>query len=73
MEVRASLGRVRGFARKARLVCDAVRGKPVLEAQAMLRFIPNKTAFEVERLMKSRRGECREQLRSRPGSDLWIK
>ena len=53
MEVRAHLGRVRVSARKARLVVDAVRGRPVLEAQAMLRFIPNKTAFELEKLMKS--------------------
>jgi large subunit ribosomal protein L22 len=40
-------------ARKARLVVDVVRGRPVLEAQAMLRFIPNKAAFELEKLMKS--------------------
>ena len=53
MEVRAHLGRVRVSARKARLVVDVVRGRPVLEAQAMLRFIPNKTAFELEKLMKS--------------------
>src|SRR3954471_17228308 len=53
MEVRAHLGRVRVSARKARLVVDTVRGRPVLEAQAMLRFIPNKTAFELEKLMKS--------------------
>ena len=53
MEVRASLGRVRTSARKARLVVDVVRGRPVLEAQAMLRFIPNKTAADLEKLMKS--------------------
>jgi len=53
MEVRAHLGRVRVSARKARLVVDVVRGRPVLEAQAMLRFIPNKAAFELEKLMKS--------------------
>ena len=52
-EVRASLGRVRISARKARLVCDAVRGKRVVDAQAMLRFMPQKTAYEMEKLMKS--------------------
>ena len=52
MEVRASIARVRVSARKARLVADAVRGKPVLEAQQILRFIPNKTAVDLEKLMK---------------------
>lgn len=72
MEVRARLGRVRVSARKARLVADAVRGKPVLEAQQILRFIPNKTAFEMERLMKSVAANAENNDDLDP-EDLWIK
>lgn len=53
MEVRAHASRVRTSARKARLVVDVVRGLPVLEAQTMLRFIPNKAAEDIEKLMKA--------------------
>ena len=72
MEVRASLGRVRVSARKARLVCDAVRGKRVVDAQAQLRFMPQKTAFEVERLMKSVVANAENNYDLDP-QDLWIK
>jgi large subunit ribosomal protein L22 len=53
MEVIASLQKVRVSPNKARLVVDMCRGKKVSEAQALMRFMPNKTAFEVERLLKS--------------------
>src|SRR3954451_7337872 len=72
MEVRAHLGRVRVSARKARLVVDTVRGRPVLEAQAMLRFIPNKTAFELEKLMKSLAANAENNYDLDP-RDLYIK
>src|SRR5688572_17194144 len=72
MEVRASLGRVRVSARKARLVVDAVRGKRVLEAQQILRFIPNKTAGELERLMKTVAANAENNYDLDP-EDLWIK
>ncbi len=70
-EVRASLGRVRISARKARLVCDAVRGQRVVDAQAMLRFMPQKTAFEMERLMKSLVANAENNQDLDP-EDLWI-
>jgi large subunit ribosomal protein L22 len=66
------LGRVRVSARKARLVADAVRGKRVLEAQAILRFIPNKTAVELEGLMKSVAASAENEHDLDP-EDLWIK
>jgi large subunit ribosomal protein L22 len=72
MEVRAHLGRVRVSARKARLVVDTVRGRPVLEAQAILRFIPNKTAFELEKLMKSLAANAENNYDLDP-RDLYIK
>ena len=39
--------------RKARLVVDLVRGKDVNEASSMLRFVPNKTAHSLGKLLKS--------------------
>ena len=53
MEVRASVSGVRVSPRKARLVVDAVRGKRVSEAIAIARFLPQKTAEDVERVLKS--------------------
>jgi large subunit ribosomal protein L22 len=72
MEVKASLGRVRVSPRKARLVVDAVRGKRVLDAQAMLKFMPQKTAIELERLMKSVAANAENNYDLDP-EDLWIK
>jgi large subunit ribosomal protein L22 len=72
MEVRASLARVRVSARKARLVIDTVRGDRVLDAQAKLRFMPNKTAFELERLMRSVAANAENNHDLDP-EDLWIK
>jgi large subunit ribosomal protein L22 len=72
MEVTAELARLRVSARKARLVVDAVRGKRVLEAQQILRFIPNKTAFDLEKLMKSVAANAENNFDLDP-EDLWIK
>ena len=51
MEVRASVTGVRVSPRKARLVVDAVRGKRVMEAIALTRFMPQKTAADVGKLL----------------------
>lgn len=72
MEVIASAKNVRVSARKARLVVDAVRGKRVLDAQAMLQFYPQKTAVELERLMKSVAANAENNFDLDP-EDLWIK
>ncbi|MGH2533686.1 MAG: 50S ribosomal protein L22 [Thermomicrobiales bacterium] len=72
MEVRASLGRVRVSPRKARLVVDTVRGKRVLDAQSQLKFMPQKTAVEVERLMKSVAANAENNYDLDP-EELWIK
>ena len=53
MEVMAKATAVRVSAQKARLVVDTVRGKPVPEALAILRFLPQKTAVDVAKVVKS--------------------
>jgi large subunit ribosomal protein L22 len=72
MEVTAKLTRVRVSPRKARLVVDLIRGKRVLEAQQIMRFVPNKTAFEVERLLKSVAANAENNYDLDP-EELWIK
>jgi large subunit ribosomal protein L22 len=72
MEVRAKLGRVRVSPRKARLVVDTVRGKRVLDAETQLRFMPQKTAVELQRLMKSVAANAENNYDLDP-EDLWIK
>lgn len=72
MEVQASLTRVRVSPRKARLVVDVIRGKRVLEAQQIMKFMPNKTAGDVEKLLKSVAANAENNYDLDP-EDLWIK
>lgn len=72
MEVRASLQRVRVSPRKARLVVDLVRGKKVNDAIAMLRFVPNKAAADIEQLLKSVSANAENNYDLDP-DDLWVK
>lgn len=72
MEVTASIDRVRVSPRKARLVVDLVRGKKLTEAQAIMRFVPNKTADDVGRLLKSVAANAENNFDLDP-EDLWIK
>ncbi len=53
MEVRAIARGIRVSPRKARLVCDAVRGKDIRTAMAILQFLPQKTAPVIARTLKS--------------------
>jgi len=53
MEVMAKARGLRVSPRKARLVVDMVRGKSVPEALAILRFVPNKSAEYVAKVVKS--------------------
>lgn len=53
MEVRAIGRHIRVSPRKARLVADAVRGKDVREALAILRFLPQKSADIIAKVVKS--------------------
>ena len=53
MKVSATAKYVRGSTRKARLVTEAIKGKRVEEAAALLRFMPQGAAKDVARVLKS--------------------
>ena len=53
MEVRAVARYVHVSPQKARLVVDAVRGRPVRDALAVLEFLPQKSAGLVYKVLKS--------------------
>lgn len=53
MEVRAIARGVGISSRKVRLVTDAVKGRKVADAIALLRFIPNASAVPVRKLVES--------------------
>ncbi|MBI2914523.1 MAG: 50S ribosomal protein L22 [Firmicutes bacterium] len=53
METRAVAKYVRITPRKARQVMDLIRGKPVKEALAVLRFTPKAASSVVEKVLKS--------------------
>lgn len=72
MEVRASIKQVRISPRKARLVVDLVRGKKVSEAIDMLKFVPNRAAVDVEKLLKSVSANAEHNYDLDP-DELWIK
>jgi large subunit ribosomal protein L22 len=72
MEVRASAQRVRISPRKARLVVDMVRGKKVTDAIEMMKFVPNRAAVDVERLLKSVAANAENNYDLDPNA-LWIK
>ena len=72
MEVRASAQRVRISPRKARLVLDMIRGKKVTEAIEITKFVPNKAALDVHKLLKSVAANAENNYDLDP-DDLWIK
>ena len=53
MEVSATAKYIRMSPRKVRLVVDLVRGKPVSEALATLRFTPKSAAKALEKVVRS--------------------
>ena len=53
MRVSATAKYLRASTRKTRLVTQAIKGKPVEEAAALLRFMPQKAAADVARVLKS--------------------
>ena len=53
MRVSATAKYIRGSTRKANLVAATIRGRPVEEAAALLRFMPQKAAADVARVLKS--------------------
>ncbi len=63
---------VRSSARKARLVMDHVRGKPIAEARALLRHSPRGVARDLERLLASAIANA-ENNHDLVGEDLYVK
>ena len=53
MRVSATAKYLRGSTRKANLVVAAIRGRPVEEAAALLRFMPQHAARDIEAVLKS--------------------
>jgi large subunit ribosomal protein L22 len=53
IEIHAVARRVRMSPQKVRLVLDTVRGKPVDQALAILRFLPQRAATPVAKVVKS--------------------
>lgn len=72
MEVRASVRGLHISPQKARLVLDAVRGKKVMDAIAITRFLPQKSAVEVHQLLRSVAANAENNYDLDP-EDLWIK
>ena len=70
--MRAQAKYVRSSARKARLVMDHVRGRPVAEARALLRHSPRGVARDVERLLNSAIANA-ENNHELVGDDLYVK
>ncbi|HET9493239.1 MAG TPA: 50S ribosomal protein L22 [Chloroflexia bacterium] len=72
MEVKASAKHIRRSPRKIRLVMDAVRGKRVEEAVAILKFLPHGAASEVLNVVKSAAANAENNYQMAP-EDLYIK
>ncbi len=72
MEVRAITKNIRVSPRKARLVCDAVRGKNVDAAMAILRFLPQKSAPIIAKTLKSATANAENNYDLDPGT-LYVK
>ena len=53
MRVSSTAKYLRGSTRKVRLVTQAIKGRPVEEAAALLQFMPQAAARDVARVLKS--------------------
>jgi ribosomal protein L22 len=70
--VRAQAKYVRSSARKARLVCDHIRGKSVEEARAILAFTPRSVARDWSKVLESAVANA-EHNHELDGEDLLVK
>jgi large subunit ribosomal protein L22 len=71
MEVKATSKFVRRSPRKVRLVMDAVRGKRVDEALAILRFMPQAASRDIFKVVKSAAANAENNYQMAP-EDLYI-
>jgi large subunit ribosomal protein L22 len=72
MEVIARAKGVQVSPRKARLVVDAVRGKPLGEALAILQFLPQRSAKDVFKVVQSAAANAEQNFDLDP-EDLFVK
>jgi len=72
MRVSATAKYLRGSTRKARLVTQAIKGKPVEEAAALLQFMPQRAAADVARVLKSAAANAENNFDLSP-DDLFVK
>ena len=71
MQVSASAKYLRGSTRKAQLVVTAIKGRPVEEAAALLRFMPQAAARDVARVLKSATANGENNL-NRSADELFV-
>ena len=71
MRVSATARYLRASTRKTRLVTRAIKGKPVEEAAALLRFMPQKAAIDVAAVLKSATANAENNL-SLSADELFI-
>src|SRR5919199_6697520 len=71
IEVHAIARNVRGSPRKAGLVADVIRGKSVNEALGILRFLPQKAAVPLAKVVKSAAANAETNFNLDP-NDLYI-
>lgn len=72
MQVRAKVTGIRVSPRKARLVVDAVRGRRVVDAIDIAKFLPQRTSVDVEKLLRSVAANAENNYYLDPET-LWIK
>ena len=72
MRTQARARYIRVSARKARLVLDQIRGRPVSEALATLRFTPRAAARLVEKVLRSAVANAENNHRVRNLDDLHV-
>jgi len=72
LEVKATAKYLRISARKARLVIDLIRGKNVAEAEAILKFTPNKAAELAIKVLNSAVANAENNLQLAK-DDLFVK
>ena len=71
MRVSATAKYIRGSTRKANLVAATIRGRPVEEAAALLRFMPQHAARDIEAVLKSATANAENNL-SLSADELFI-
>ena len=77
MEALAIAKNVKGSAQKAKLVVDLIRGLNVNQALAILEYTPKRSAFPIERLLRSAIANAEQKAQSEniavDVDELWVK